>query len=381
MKKFGKWFIGGVIILAVLMTLFVSSNKKTDNQKVVKIGFIAPQTGDAASYGEYATKAFKLAVDDFNSEHSNLRFEVIYEDGKCSASESVSAINKLKNIDEVQYSIGGFCSSETLGMAPIAEDNKMILFTPGSGSPDITNAGDYIFRNLASDDYTAKEIAQIAIENSNNQIAIISENTDYPQALRNAFKEYYKNKGGEVLIDETFNSGSTDFRTIITKAKSANVKSVYLVVQSYKTSAPLLKQMTELLFRPTIYTTEATISSEALSSYDNNVKALLEGAIFTQPRFDESNTKTANILSRFADRYGTIEGPIPPVYIATYYDSVWLLGEAILNNGNSPDQVKDYFYKVKNWQGAVGNFSFDSNGDAITDVEAKTVQNGEITNR
>lgn len=380
MKKFINWLVGSAILLAILIAIFISSNIAPTNQGVIKVGFVAPQTGDAASYGEYATKALNLAIEEFNAQNKNLQFEVTYEDGKCSASESTTAIKKLISFDGIKYTIGGLCSSETLAMAPIAEENGTILFSPGSGSPDITNAGDYIFRNLASDDYTAKEIAKIAIEKGDKNMAIISENTDYPQTLRKAFKSYYTGSGGEIAFDETYESNNTDFRTIITKAKSAEVKSVYIVVQSYKTATLLLKQMQELSFRPMIYATESTISSEALSNYDDSYRDLLENAIFTQPKFDENNPKTAEVLAKFTQRYGTTEGPIPPVYIATYYDSIWLLGEAILKNGNSPAQVKEYFYGIKDWKGAVGSFSFDSNGDAITDVEAKTVKNGIIVN-
>lgn len=369
--------IGVVVLAVVIIGGYFLLNKQPAPNETIKIGFIAPLTGDAASYGEYVLKSFKLAIEDYNNLH-NMKFDVVYEDGKCDGKIAVAALNKLISVDKVKYVIGGLCSGETLAMTPVAEANKIILFTPGSGSPDITNAGDYIFRNLASDDYTAKEIAKIAIKNEDKRIGTITENLDYPQTLKKAFKNYYTSQGGEIQFDEAFNSETSDFRTIIAKAKSQNVTSIYLITQSYKTSALILKQMKEQSFIPKIYTSEATISEEALNYYGSSYKGLLEGAIFTQPKFDETNIKTADVLEKFKSKYGTIEGPIPPVYIATYYDSVYLLGEAIENSGNSPDKVKDYFYKIKNWQGAVGNFSFDKNGDAVTDVEAKIVRNGKI---
>jgi len=388
MNKTAKIIIGVVALILIIggVWYFGKNQKQVENQAqpandkltTIKIGFVAPQSGEAASYGEYATKAFKLAIENFNNENKKINFNVIYEDGKCDGKSAVSALNKLINIDKVKYVIGGLCSGETLAMAPVAESNKVILLSPGSGSPDISNAGDYIFRNLASDDYTAKEIAKVAIKNGDNKIALITENVDYPQTLKKAFKNYFTSQNGEVLLDETFNTGETDFRTIITKAKAQNIASIYLVPQSYKTSALILKQMKELGFLPKIYTSEATISQESLAYYNADYKNLLEGAIFTQPKFDENNPKATTVLAKFITRYGTTQGPIPTVYIATYYDSVYLLGEAIMSAGDSSNKVKNYFYKVKNWQGVVGNFSFDKNGDAITNVETKTVKNGEI---
>ncbi|MCG2691101.1 ABC transporter substrate-binding protein [Candidatus Parcubacteria bacterium] len=382
MTKNAKIIIGAIVAVVIIGGIWYGAGRKPapieTEKEPIKIGFIAPLSGEAASYGEFVVKAFKLAIEDYNSTHKNLNFEVIYEDGKCDGSQAVTAINKLINVDKIKYVIGGLCSSETLAMVPVAESNKIILFSPGSGSPDITNAGDYIFRNLASDDYTAKEIAKIAIRNNDKEIGLITENLDYPQTLKKAFKDYYTSQGGIIKLDETFNPGETDFRTIITKAKFQNVNQLYLVAQTYKTTALILKQMKELNYNPKLYTNEVTVSEEALKYYDSSYKGLVEGAIFTQPKFDESNPRASDVLAKFKEKYGSNEGPIPPVYIATYYDSVYLLGEAIEKVGDNPDKIKDYFYTVKNWEGAVGKFSFDQNGDAVTDVEAKTVKNGEI---
>ncbi|MDP3042947.1 MAG: ABC transporter substrate-binding protein [bacterium] len=382
MTKNAKIIVGVVVLILIIGFVWYSNKNQeqaaNNELTTIKIGFVAPFSGEAASYGEFVVKSFKLAIEDYNSTHKNLNFEVIYEDGKCDGSQAVTAINKLINVDKIKYVIGGLCSSETLAMAPVAESNKIILFSPGSGSPDITNAGDYIFRNLASDDYTAKEIAKIAIKNNDKEIGLITENLDYPQTLKKAFKDYYTSQGGMIKLDETFSSGATDFRTIITKAKFQDVNQLYLVAQTYKTTALILKQMKELNYSPMLYTNEVTVSEEALKYYDPICKGLVEGAIFTQPKFDESNPKASDVLAKFKEKYGSTEGPIPPVYIATYYDSVYLLGEALEKVGDNTDKIKDYFYTVKNWEGAVGKFSFDQNGDAITNVEAKTVKNGEI---
>lgn len=382
MEKTKKiWYFALAIIVLIvagyLILTMPKSNQKVEKQ-TIKIGFIAPASGEAATYGEFVTKSFKLGLEDFNVSQNKINLEVIYEDGKCDGKQAVTALNKLINIDGVKYIIGGFCSGETLAMAPLAEANKILMLSPGSGSPDITKSGDYIFRNLASDNFTAKAIAQIAIKNGDKQIGIITENTDYPQTLKKAFSNYYTSQAGEIKADEVFNSNTTDFKTIITKFKSQEIKTIYLVTQSHKVSDLILKQMKELAYEPKIYTSEATISAEALAYYQPSYAALLENAIFTTPKFDETTAKAKKMLAEFAAKYGSTEGPLPGSYLATYYDAPSLLGEAIIKAGNTPDQVKNYFYNLKNWQGAIGNFSFDQNGDAVTDVVAKTVKNGKI---
>jgi len=378
MNKTTKTIVWLIVAIIVIAGIWYGVSRKPAEKEVIKVGVIAPLSGQAASYGEYVIKSLKLSIEDFNRQSEGFDFEAIYEDGMCDPKEAVTAINKLISVDNVNYVIGGFCSGETLAIAPIAEENKIILLSPGSGSPDITDAGDYVFRNFVSDDFTAKALAKIAIEQDDKKIALITENTDYPQTLKKSFIESYTSKEGEILLDETFTEDSLDFRTIITKAKNQNAENILIVVQSYKNASQLLKQMKELDYSPKIYTTESVISDEALNFYDVGYKDILEGTIFSHPKFDENLPKASALLAKYKERYGTTEGPVPPLYLATYYDSSFLLGEAIKNAGNDPTKVKEYFYTIQGWDGAVGDFSFDKNGDAVMDVEVKTISNGKI---
>ncbi|MFB6076002.1 MAG: ABC transporter substrate-binding protein [Candidatus Aenigmatarchaeota archaeon] len=380
MKQKNKFHVLIVMIIALGFLLAgCQPNGENKEEDTIKVGVIAPMSGKAASYGEYVLNSLKIGINEFNNQSEAFNFKAIYEDGKCDPKESVTAIKKLMNVNDVDYIIGGFCSGETLGAAPIAEKNEIILLSPGSGSPDISDAGDYIFRNFVSDDFTAKSLANIALEQGDKNMGLITENTDYPQTLKEAFIDSYASKGGNITLDETFTDKSLDFRTIITKAKNENIKNILVIVQSYKHADRLLKQMEELDYSPKIYTTESVVSSEALGSYGEGYKDKLNGAIFSHPKFNESRPKAKKLLEKYKVKHGSTEGPIPPLYLATYYDAPFLLGEAINNAGNDPAKVKEYLYTIKGWNGAVGNFSFDEKGDAVLDVEVKTIQNGSIT--
>ena len=245
-------------------------------------------------------------------------------------------------------------------MAPIAEANEIILLTPGSGSPDITNAGDYIFRNLASDDYTAKKMAEIAINDGVKEIAIIVENKDYPVTLTKAFKEYFENNEGKVVFEEHIEN--KEFRTTIAKIK--NIEHVYIVTQTADTANTLFKQMKELSYFPKIYASESVICETTLKENAD----LLEGAKFTTPAFNEKS----EVLIRYKEFYGEKE-TLPPIYLETYYDALFL----IVNAMKQPD-AREYLYNVE-YNGEAGIVKFDKNGDVITKVEAKQVINGIIT--
>ena len=215
----------------------------TTIKEPIKIGFISPMSGNAVAYGEYSRRAFDIGVEEYNSNH-NQKIQVIYEDGKCSPTDAVNAANKLINIDHVNY-LMTFCTGETNAVSPIAEANKIILLTSGTTGPNIKR-GQYIFRNIGSVGTGLNDIAKLAIQ-KDSKIALISENTDYATSTKIDFEQKYKNNGGNVAFDESFDAKSADFRTIIAKLKNDNITTVFVVVQSLDNSATLFKEMKEML--------------------------------------------------------------------------------------------------------------------------------------
>ncbi|HLD02401.1 MAG TPA: ABC transporter substrate-binding protein [Candidatus Nanoarchaeia archaeon] len=144
------------------MTLFVtacspgsnidaSDDADSQEEKVFTIGAVAPLTGEGAVYGLPEQRTVDLGVKELNArwaaEGKKQRLELIVEDGKCNGKDGLTAAQTLVNLKGVKVIYGGLCSSETLGLAPFAEENAVLVFSSMSSSPEITNSGDYIFRN------------------------------------------------------------------------------------------------------------------------------------------------------------------------------------------------------------------------------------------
>jgi len=373
-KKGNLWTVIIVVILVIIIGgLFGSQGA---GSKSIKIGYISPMSGPAAAYGDYTRKAFQLALDEWNASHTD-KMQAIYEDGKCAPADAVTAANKLINVDKVNF-LMTFCTGETNAVAPIAEQNKIILLTSGTTAPNIVK-GKYIFRNIGSVGSGLPVLTKLAYD-FNKQIALISENTDYAASTKNGFTQQYTALGGKVLFDESFDAKSLDFKTIITKLKESKVESIFVVVQSLDNSAVLFKQMKELNYHPQIFTTEGAISTKALDKYTKEgYENIVEGAVLVQPYFDRENPKAKIMISAYDTKFGTSTGPIPESYLATHYDAVSLIGEAVENVGNNSDAISNYFLtKISNWSGAIGSFGFDKTGDTIVQTQTKIVKGGNI---
>ena len=175
MQKTLKAVFGALIFIS-LASGCSKSGKEAGGENTIRIGSVGPLTSDLAYIGENMKAAVELASDEINSAGGikGKKIEIIYEDGKCDPKEAANAANKLINIDKVTAIIGGLCSSETLAMAPLAEKSKVILLSAGSTNPGITNAGDYIFRNVPSDSFQGVYAARYVKTRLNkNRVALL----------------------------------------------------------------------------------------------------------------------------------------------------------------------------------------------------------------
>src|SRR5690606_30970216 len=101
--------------------------------------------------------------------------------GKCESSAAANATQKLINANNVDALIT-FCALETITVAPIAERGEKLLLAPAASSPNITHAGDYIFRYAPSDAVPAKDLAKLLSDNY-ERVAIITETSDFSEGF------------------------------------------------------------------------------------------------------------------------------------------------------------------------------------------------------
>jgi len=359
--------IGVVVVVVLVVVLIVTQVRKEPGE--IKIGAILPLTGDAAQWGIPPLRGAELAVREINETNFlNFKLTLIVEDGKCNPKEAVSAFNKIITVDKVKLVMGEVCSGATLAIAPIAEKNRILLISPASTNPKISEAGDYIFRVIPSDALRGAVFAEYVFNKGYRRVGIIYINNEGGKGNRDSFKERFEDLGGQIVIEEIYEPGSTDMRAQLTKIKRISPEVV--VVVSYPSDTYILmKQAKELgLNIPLYFQTEAVEDPNVLREAGNAA----EGVIYILPAPAEGE-KT----DEFIQRYERVYGIKPELFAAEGYDIIWLIANAIKETGKTdPGSIKDYLYKVKNYQGASGIITFDKNGDVLKPMAIKTIKNG-----
>lgn len=364
-----RLLIGIVLALALIMISCTTGNVVNDN--TVKIGMAVALTGPSSDGGEYEREGALLALEEINNNPNyKYNYEILFEDTQYNPQTGATVLKKLIDIDKVQYVVGAHGSSVTLAMAPIAEQNKVILISPASQSNKVSEAGDYIFRTQI---HTKQEISFFAdylkpIINE-EPLHLLLMNTAYADSIIQSFDEYKETNDFIIGTIQKIDVQETDYRTYLLKLKKQNAKYV-LLAMTRKMAGNMLMQAKELDMDIIFFATSGAIGSELITT----AGSAAEGLVFPYPYDAESDDSIQRV---FREKYYLRYNAYPEMLAANAYDALYILTWCIEEAHNVPDAVKDCIYQIA-YNGAGGKFSFDENGDAVKEFIIKTVKNGEF---
>ncbi|MFQ5621079.1 MAG: ABC transporter substrate-binding protein [Candidatus Nanoarchaeia archaeon] len=355
----------------IILLLLAACAPQETTETVYRVGAIQPLSGDGSVYGLPVQRVVQQAVKDLNEQwkDKNQRIEVIYEDGKCSGKDALSAAQNLVNLRGIKVIYGGTCSSETLGLAPFTEENKILVFSPLSSSPEITNAGDYVFRNYPSDTAQVEAMLPFMEEGGYKKIAILSENTDYAQALRKSYAASMESISAELVADEVVAPNTKDVRTEISKIKAKNPDAIIALPQTVPTAGVFAKQLFESKVDAQVLGNEVMGLEQTIDEYGK----MVEGYFTPSSVFEKENSE------EFINLKDKIDCELS-FYCATTYDGVFLLGELLEKCGDQDtDCMRDALYATKGWEGLLsGKTTFDENGDVPGSFQVNEIVDGKL---
>jgi branched-chain amino acid transport system substrate-binding protein len=339
----------------------------------IKLGYIGPLTGDAASYGVDTVNAVRMKIEEVNAAGgvNGRMVELIAEDGRCNGADAASAAQKLVNVDKVVAIIGGQCSSETLAIASIVETAQVVMISPVSSSPAVTDAGEFTFRVMPSDAHKATATAKYLTQEGYAKLAILSENTDYATGLRDALASAFGTEN--VVSNETVDPGTKDFRTLFTRLKDTEFDVFFPNAQSDSVAAAMVQQFREAGFQEPIVSQDVADSA----TLGEIAKEAVEGMRLV----NTSNTLGEGGPNSFAARFRAKYGPAQSSqsFATLAYDATGLLLKTIGEVGTDGTAIRDALYATANYAGAAGGFHFDRKGEVVgIGYALKEFQDGKI---
>ncbi len=343
----------------------------------LKIGFLGALSGNVAIYGTQSLKGMKLAVEEINAAGGVLgkKLVIVEEDDRGDKTEVANIMQKYATQDKVIAVVGDPTTGATKVAAPIAQQNKIILISPGSTAPGVVEIGDYIFRDTLLDSVGAPAISKYIIQDKKwKRLALITSiNNDFSVGLSKLFEAGIKQYGGQVVIKESISDGDTDFSAQITKIKAAKPDAI--VFSGYYTEGALImKEARKQGLNVNMVAGDGLMSPVYMELGGKAV----EGSIFYtgfSPEQPTANTK--KFLDAFAKKYN---GEVAELFAAQGYDAVKIIAAALKKAGTTdPKAFRDAVAATKEFPGASGTITFLPNREPLkSPVYLLTVKDGQF---
>lgn len=312
----------------------------------VKVGYMGPLSGDAVSYGESTKRAVELALADSGLEN----VEVVYQDSRCEAKEAANAVNALVNVEKVAAIVGELCSGATLAAAPVATEAGVVMISPASTAPTVSEQGEYVFRTVPSDALQGDFGAQLVYDDGHRKLAVVYINDDYGNGFNDVLNSRFPELGGELVASEGFSKGDVDMRTQLTKVKDAGADAVYIISNSPDAAVAVLKQITELGLDVAVYGSEGLKAEDVISGAKEAAEGLIVSSV---------SGGTEDFVSAHKAAY---EGAEPGPFAAQAYDAMTAILDAVESGAGTGEEIKN-FLNDHSFEGVTGMIDFDENGD------------------
>ena len=376
-KKFALSFVAlaSVAVLAACGEVKSGASNSTGNpvdEKVVKIGFNFEETGAAASYGTSEQKAAQLAVDEINAAGGidGKQIEVVDKDNKSETAEAASISTNLVTQSKVAAIVGPATSGATAAAVANATQAGVPLISPSATQDGLTKDQDFLFIGTFQDSFQGKIISNYVTNKLNaKKVVLYTDNSsDYAKGIAKSFRDSFS---GEIVADETFVAGDTDFQAALTKIKDKDFDAI--VLPGYYTEAgKIVNQARGMGIDKPI------IGGDGLNGAEFVQQATAERAsnIYFISGFS-TTVEVSDKAKAFLEAYRAKYNEDPSTFAALAYDSVYLVANAAKGAKTSVD-IKNNLAKTQNFEGVTGQTSFDADHNTLKTAFMMTMNNGKV---
>jgi branched-chain amino acid transport system substrate-binding protein len=249
MKTFLRRVAGAVALLALL------GSTGAEAQAPIRIGASLSLTGTYAKPGTYQKEGYEVCADELNAKGGLLgrKVEFVMYDDQSATQTAQRLYEKLITEDKVDAVMGPYSSAITESVAGISEKYRKVLVSPLAATTSIFRQGrKYIFMVISPAEVYLEGLVDMAAKRGLKTIAIVNEDTLFPKATVAGTAELAKKRGLQIVLQEAYPKGNTDFSALLVKIKAAN-PDVIAAATYFDDAVAITRQMRELNVNPKMF--------------------------------------------------------------------------------------------------------------------------------
>ena len=360
-----KWFLSLCMVLALVACK--DEKKETpqaDAKLVVKIGATLPLSGDLSYIGIGAQNALNMLIDKWQHQNTKYQYRILYEDDMVKPQQAALNAHKFIDIDKADVIISIFGVVDR-PVDDIANQNKVISLSCSYGKDKVPEYG--FNTSPQNEEIYASALRELQKQNVKT-VALLGSNAAVSNVLLGYAAEHLPLDGIEVIIDERYNVGETDFRLSIQKMEQKK-PDYYVLFGVEPMNNIFIRQYYELTGKKNV-TSLGNFPSISLKVFPPindiwSVYVIGNNKAFEKEYFAKYQNRVEACSANLYDGLDMI--------ITAFENTEPRDGKTIPDNADVLKTVKNF----KTWQGAVGEAKIEPNGIMRMDVPVRVYKNGQ----
>jgi branched-chain amino acid transport system substrate-binding protein len=334
----------------------------------IKVGALFSLSGWAASGGKPELQGAQLAVEEINAQGGvkGSKIELVVEDNRSDYPSTISAFNKLANVDKVQVLLGPNWTEFGELVSPLAQRNKLPTLLISGLSVRPPQSKPYLLGLLPHFSEHVRELSTYIQSKGFKRVQIVFSPTIYFEGMTEALLSELRKHKIEVLPPQLVQAGNTEFKSLLGRMQTQKPDAYVVFLQEGSGMANFMNQLRLL-----------KISTPVLShdiKFDHTVSEnpkVAEGVVFLHYVLRAEDSFITRYQARFKE--------LPSITSPRAYDAIFAIKQALTDC--SLPSIRECLYAV-DLQGAAGRMRFNADG-SLVDVpqltELWTVTNGAFT--
>lgn len=338
-----RLMLGAALLLGGSITAYAA--------ETIKIGVLAPLSGNAAADGQEMVRGAQLAAEELNSAGgvNGYTFEVAVGDTKDQGSDAVtSAFERLSGDKQIQVMMTGYASGSNFEIQSMAENNMPYLISANSAQTrDIISKDPGSFPTVWSltPSYDAYETGVLPILQKlekdgqvafkTKKLALIGSDNPYSKTIYTGVKKSFTAAGWTVTVDEMVPFGQVnDWRAILAKVRNNPPDVVINTDYLPGNEATFLQQFLEEPTNSLLFLQYAPSVPEFVKlTADKSTGVLYD--LLAGPILSPKNVPAKTIGDKFKAKFGVESG----TYGISLYEEVMIYADALKKVGKPDDHA------------------------------------------
>ena len=353
-------FSGLCAVLLALSVAAAGAPVGAQGSGPIRLGASLSLTGTYAKLGKNQHEGYKLCEKDLNAKGGLLgrKVEFVVYDDQSTPATAVRLYEKLITEDKVDGIMGPYSSPVTEASANVTEKYKKVMVSPLAATTSIFKKEPrrkYIFMVISPAEGYMEGLVDMGAKRGLKTVAVVNEDTLFSKAAAAGAVESAKKKGLQVVFQEAYPKGNTDFSALLTKIKAVN-PDVIAAGTYFDDAVALTRQMKELNVSPKMY--GVTVGGDLPEFYDvlKQNAEYIYGATQWEPTLPYPGNQ------EFFDAYRKDFGHEPSYHSAAGYAGCILYAEAVKRAGSlDADKVREQLLKLET-KTMFGEYKVDPDG-------------------